>query len=236
MKNVLLLVFLLLGFGLQAQNKNSAKLTKLTQLSPKLKNTFSKFSISATAGTPSFSTKELSTLNLKKMSSLSLADLNISYKMNSRVSFGINMLGSLGNCSSGYYNQEGTFVAFMHDDYGDDGDDDDDDDLDELDDDDDDDDHDDECDDDEIGNLLGSVTFKLSEKFPLFVQAAGGYSFGSKAPAYSAMLGYNQKIFAGLGIIGGIRFSDVFYKKPVEAKTLAPSSGLKAELGLSWNF
>ncbi len=224
MKNVILLLFLFLGFGLHAQNENSEKLIKL---SPKLKNTFAKFSVVATAGTPSFSTTEISTLNLKKVSSLSLADLNISYKMNDRLSFGVSVLGKLGNCSSGYYNQEGGFVAFVHDD--------DDDDDDEYDDDEYDDD--DECDDDdEMGNLLGSITYKFSEKFPLFVQAAGGYSFESKAPAYSLLLGYNQKLVAGLGIVGGIRFSDILYKKPIDAKSVTNSSGLKAELGLSWNF
>ncbi len=83
---------------------------------------------------------------------------------------------------------------------------------------------------------MGSITFKFSKKVPFFVQAAGGYSFGSNAPAYSAMIGYNQKIFKGLGIIGGIRFSDVLHQKPVDAVNMAPSSGIRAELGLSWNF
>ena len=84
--------------------------------------------------------------------------------------------------------------------------------------------------------LMGIFTYKISEKVPFFVQAAAGYSFGSKAPAISAMIGYNQKIFKGLGIIGGIRYSDILRSKPADAVSMAPSSGIRAELGLSLNF
>lgn len=229
MKKSFLLLFLFLGLGLQAQDITKANAPEKAKLL-KLVNSLNKFSFTATTGTPSFSTKELNSLNLNKISSVSLADLNISYKMNSRFSFGISMMGNLGNCTSGFYNQEGAFTTF--------GDDDDEDDDDEIDDDDDeiDDDDDDECDDDDLGNLMGSATFKLSDKFPLFVQASGGYSFGNNAPAYTAMIGYHQKIFAGFGILGGIRFSDVLYKKPADAVSVTSSSGFKAELGLSWNF
>lgn len=230
MKNVLLLTFLVLGFGLQAQdvgNINSASKGKLLKLSPKMMNTLNKFSVTASMGTPSFSTKEIGNLNFKKLSNVSISELNLAYKVNNRISIGIGMVGNLGNCNSGYTTAEGTFMPFHSDD----------DDDDDHDDDDDDDDYDDdECDDDELGNLMGNITYKLSDKFPLFIQASGGYAFGSNAPAYSAMIGYNQKIFAGIGIIAGIRYSDVLYKKPVDAISVTPSHGLKAEIGLSWNF
>ena len=83
---------------------------------------------------------------------------------------------------------------------------------------------------------MGGVTFKLSEKLPFFVQAAAGYSFGSKAPAYTAMIGYNQKIFAGFGIMAGVRYSDVLHQLPVGAESVVSPAGLKVELGASWNF
>jgi hypothetical protein len=66
------------------------------------------------------------------------------------------------------------------------------------------------------------------------VQLAGGYSFGHNAPAYSSMLGYRQNLLGGLGITAGFRYSDVLYKKPANAVKLAPSNGLRLELGLNW--
>lgn len=226
----LLLLFCVLVIGLQLQAQSTETATSLTKVDSKTLNTLNRFSVTATLGTPSFSSTELKTLNFNKLSQVSLGDLNISYKMNSRMSFGIGTMGSLGNGASGYYNAENNFTSFCDDD------DDHDDDLDDMDDIDDEDD-DEDCDDDEIGqNLMGSATYKLSNKFPLFFQAAGGYSFSDKAPVYTAMLGYNQKIFAGFGIMAGIRFSDVLHQKPADAVKLVSPGGFKAELGLSWNF
>ena len=117
MKNLLLLFLLFVGFGLQAQDANVATKTgKFSTFAPKLTNALSNFSVSATMGTPSFSMKEIGNINFKKISNVSIADLNISYKMNSRLSFGIDMMGSLGNCKSGYYTPEGTFKSFGDDD------------------------------------------------------------------------------------------------------------------------
>ena len=232
----LLFMFLLFAnltlFAQQTSNEvveapNTTKCSKIT-------NFLSNFSVTATAATPSVNFKEMNNSSLKKATGISMGELNIAYKLNPRMSFGVSTIGSLGLCNSGYYNQEGAFVPFSYDDDNDDGPDDDDNEPDdgndnEMDD------NDDSC--GEFGdNVMGTFTFKISEKIPFFVQAAGGYSFGSNAPAISAMIGYNQRIFKGLGIVGGIRYSDVFYKKPDEAMSMGPSSGIRAELGLSFNF
>jgi hypothetical protein len=224
--NLLILFLLLANLSLFAQqNINDAVESPKNS---KVANTLSKFSVTATAATPSVNFKEMNNATLKKAKGISMGELSINYKMNSRISFGLGTMGSLGLCFSGYYNAEGNFVPFSSDD-------DDENDTEDGDGDDDAEDDDDDC--GEFGdNIMGTFTFKLSEKIPFFVQAAGGYSFGSNAPAYSAMIGYNQKVFKGLGIVGGIRFSDVLYQKPADAVKMAPSSGLRAELGLSWNF
>lgn len=223
--------------------------TKAEETKPihKLNSFFNKFSFTASAGTVSLAPNDLKNLSLRQVT---LGDLNISYKVNPRFSFGLSSIGSLGNCTSGYYNAEGKLIPFQRyeieledlfekeDDHDDDTEhESEDDDLD--DDDNDDDEHDDEDDDDceEAGvNIIGTATFILSEKVPFFVQAGAGYSFTDKAIAYTAFWGYSQKIFAGFGIQAGIRYSDVLRQKPVDAISVNPSSGLKAELGLNWNF
>lgn len=236
MKQILLLFCMICSVGLMAQDAPTTDLS--TAETGKIKSMLGKFSVTATAGTNAFGTSELKNLSADKLTQVSLGELSINYKMNSRFSFGIASMSNLSNGNSGYYNKEGAFVSFCDDD------DDDDDELDEIEDpfDDDDDEFDDDddegCDDDDIfgQNLMGSVTVKLSEKLPFFVQAAGGYSLSGNAPAYSAMIGYNQKVFAGIGIIAGVRYSDVLYNKPADAVKVTNSAGLKAELGLSWNF
>lgn len=233
MKQLFLLLLLVGALGLQAQDnlpvgEPTDGKSPFLQLSPKASTLLNRFSLSATVGTPSFAFSELNSLNLKKITQVNLAAVNLSYKMNKRFSFGISGLNNLGNYISGYYDAEGKLVTFEHDDDDDDYEDEEEDDMD--------DDDDEDCDDDEIGNLMGNVTVKLSDKFPIFVQAAGGYAFGQKVPTYSAMIGYNQKLFAGFGILAGIRYSDVIRQKPAGATGLSPSNGLKAELGLSWNF
>lgn len=229
MRFLLLLCLSLCTLGLNAQDDSGAKLTN--QKSGKLINTLNKFSVTATAGTNSFATSDLKNLTLNRLSDVSLGQLTVAYKMNSRFSFGISTMGNLSNAKSGYFNAENQFFSYCEDD-----DDDDDDDHDELDDDEMDDD-DEECDDDdEVSNLMGTVTFKLSEKLPFFVQAGAGYTFAGGAPTYTTMIGYNQKIIAGVGIMAGIRYSDVLRQKPADAIRTISGAGLKAELGLSWNF
>ncbi len=231
MRILLLLFISLCTIGLTAQETSiSAK------QSGKFSSQLTKLSITATAGTSSFSTEELKNLSLNKLSQVSLGQLTVSYKMNPRLSFGISTMGNLASSKAGYYNAENQFFSFCEDD---DLDDDDDDDLYELDDDDDDleEDHDEDCDEDEIGqNLVGTVTYKLSEKLPFFVQAGAGYTFAGKAPSFTTMIGYNQKILAGVGIMAGIRYSNVIQQKPTDAIRTISGAGLKAELGLSWNF
>ncbi len=239
MKHLLLFLFVICTVGLHGQT-TSADLSnageETTPLS-KASNILNKFSVTASAGSSAFALNNLNQVNLK---GINIGELNISYRLNRRFSFGVSTMGSLSTSAAGYYNAENTFVSFCDDDDDDDDDDDEIDDDDEMDDDDeDDDDEDEDCDDDEIEfgqNLMGTVTFKLSEKLPLFIQAGGGYSFAGNAPAYTAMIGYNQRIFSGFGILAGVRFSDVLRQAPKDAiKTVSPA-GLKAELGLTWNF
>lgn len=231
MKRLLLFVALVCTVSLSAQD------LPIGELQPGQNSKFSsmlgKISVTATAGTPTFAMDELGKINFKKLSQVSLSNLNISYKMNPRLSLGVSSMNNLSNSTGGYYNAENQFFTFCDDD--DDGIEDDDMEMD--DDDGEDENEDGDCDDDEFGqNLMGTATYVLSDKLPFFVQAAGGYSLSGKAPAYSAMIGYNQKIFAGLGIMAGVRFSDVLHKKPADAVKTTSTAGIKAELGLSWNF
>jgi hypothetical protein len=173
-----------------------------------------------------------------------LGELTVNYKVNSHLFFGLGTMNNLSNGNRGYYNAEGLFISLCNDDDQDVADADgpdgpnDENGLNDPDGPNGPNDENEDCDEDGLfgKNLMGIITFKFSEKIPFFVQTAGGYSFSGNAPAYSAMIGYNQKIFAGLGIIGGVRFSDVLYKKPADAVKVTPSAGFKAELGLSWNF
>lgn len=230
MKNLFLLFFLILSFGVQAQKEAPAQIAKKSKLSSKVIKTLNRLSVTTTAGTPSFGTKDMSQVNLKKLGNLSLGSLNVSYKMNPRLSFGVSTMGTLANPKSGYYNAKDEFFSYCDDDDIDD-------DLDDIDDLDDLDDDDEDCDDDEFGqNILGTVSWKLSNKIPFFIQGGAGYVFSSNAPTYTAMLGYNQKIFAGFGIMAGVRFSDVLYKKPSSAVSTISAASFKAEFGLSWNF
>jgi len=199
----------------------------------------SRFSVSATIGTPTIGTSEFSSLNLKRLSQINISNINISYKLNPRMSFGLSSMNNLSNGVGGYFDAEDKFVSFCEDD-DDDMDDDDhmDDDMDDMDDDDmDDHDMDDDCDEDDFGeNIMGTMTYILSDKVPFFVQAAGGYSLSSKAPVYSTMIGYNQKIVAGLGINAGIRYSNVLHRTPANATNPISAAGFKLEIGANWNF
>lgn len=234
MKKLLFLMVLFGTVNLSAQDLQMADTSPAS--GGKFSSMLGKISVTATAGTPAFALDKLGKVNFKKLSQLSLSNLNISYKVNPRLSLGISSMNNLSNSTGGYYNAENQFFTFCNDDEDDDDGIEDDD----MEIDDDDIEHEDEdgdCGDDEFGqNLMGTATFILSDKLPFFVQAAGGYSLSGNAPAYSAMVGYNQKVFAGLGIMAGIRFSDVLHKKPADAVKRTSTAGIKAELGLSWNF
>jgi len=227
--------------SLNAQNESEAKTIFSLKLSPKMINTLNQFSVTASIGTPSFAINDLKNISLKKLTNVSLGDITIAYKVNSRMKIGIGTLGSLGNCEHGYFDAEGGFQSFDQDDNNDndDGMDGPDgiDDNDVVDDNDESNDNDnDNCEDDFGQNLMGSVTYQLSENIPIFVQVAAGYSFSNNALAYSTLIGYNQKLFAGFGISGGIRFSDVLNKLPATAISSTASEGVKLEFSVNWNF
>lgn len=193
------------------------------------KGLYHHLSFSVTGGTPSLSLDALKAASFKEIGNVSIGELNLSYRINNQFSVGVSWMAALGNCNSGYYTEGNQFVAFVadeNDDHKDGHHDGDDDEIDE---------EDDGCD-DELGNVMGTVTFKFPEGVPFFVQAAGGYSLNYNAPAYSAMVGYYHKIVAGLGIVGGVRFSDVLHQLPADGVRLATTSGIKAEIGLNWNF
>ena len=167
-------------------------------------------------------------INNNQTSSITLGDMNISYKLKDRLTLGLSTMGNLSGCPQGYTNAEGQYVPVTDDDNDDDVDD-----VDEMEEEDNDEDED--CDEDELSNLMGTATYRLSEKIPVFIQAAAGYSFESGAPAISAFVGYNKELFSEIGVLGGVRFSNVFINKPVDAASFS-SYNIRAELGITWNF
>ena len=174
------------------------------------------FSATATFGSGYYDSQ------FSQMGRFSLGEVSLQYKASERFSFGIGFLGSL-MCDDNYYDAEGNIVENEDDDYDDDDDD-------EYEDDDD-----DECEDEFGENLMGLFSYKMSDRLPLFLQLGGGYSFNTETPIYSIMLGYNQKIFYNFGLLVGIRYSDAIDTGNMK-DFVAPVGGLKAELGLSWNF
>ena len=231
MKKLFLLSnLMILTLVVHAQEIDEPPLNDKSHFVTKAHTLLQNFSFTATGGTPSFSMDGLKTSSIQEFGQISVADLNLSYRINSRFSVGVSLMNALGNCNSGYYTEGDQFVAFVTDE-------DDDHHQDEWEDDDDAEDEDEcECGDDELGNVMGTVTFKFPEGIPLFIQAAGGYSLNYHAPAFSAMAGYYHQIISGLGVVGGIRFSDILHQLPPDGVRLAPTSGIKAEIGLSWNF
>ena len=152
--------------------------------------------------------------------SFSLGELGIAYKLSDRVQVGISALGALGNCNSGYLDGENNFIPFN----ADDEDDEDEGEVEEG----------PECEGDQFDNIAGTITFKLIEG--LYMQATAGYSAVADAPAFSALVGYSQNILSQLGVYLGLRYSNVIHNVPSEAVHVTSSSGLKAELGVNWNF
>ena len=212
----------LLTLSLWAQDKLSPAPTK------SLNQTLSNISITASAATWPFALQDLDKLNLKDLTKITLGEISLNYRVNDRLSFGLGNIANLGNCLAGYFDAEGQFTALHTDD-------DDDDDIDDESDDNDDND-DDECDDDFLDNLMGILHFNPFSNFPLYLQVAGGYSFGNKAPAYSTKLAYRQALMNKLSISAGIRYSDVLYKVPADAVRISSSNGLRLEIGvhLDW--
>ena len=191
------------------------------------------FSVTATAGTGYYHN------NFADLKKLSLGELTIQFKATPMFSFGLGTMGAIQNDRS-YFNNEGVLIPGCNEDDGDDdgieeGEGNDPNDIDNIEEENQDGDQ-NGCDDEgefEFGdNLMGNFTFHLPGKFPFFIQAATGYSFSSQNPAYSMMVGYNQKLIAGLGIMAGVRYSNLISAKNYVTKT----GGVKAELGLSWNF
>ncbi|MBI1226624.1 MAG: hypothetical protein GC192_15430 [Bacteroidetes bacterium] len=231
MKKLLFLPALIFALSLSAQELPAPEL----QPAPtgKISTVLHKFSVTATAGTGYYHDR------FSDLGRLSLGELSVQYKASRLFSFGIGTMGAIQKYRS-YYNSEGVLVSGCNegDDDGDEienGEMDDPNDLDNIEEGHHDGDH-NECGHEgefDFGdNLMGNFTFHLPGKLPFFVQAATGYSFGSQAPAYSVMAGYNQKLFAGIGIMAGVRYSDVISSKNYVSK----SGGIKAELGLNWNF
>ncbi|TAK37054.1 MAG: hypothetical protein EPO28_12695 [Saprospiraceae bacterium] len=233
MKQLLLLLALVFTASLApAQELQTAPAGKFSSLTQKI-------SVTATAGTGYYRS------SLSSLGKLSLGELNIQYKASPLFSFGIGTMGAIQNDRS-YFDSEGVLVSACDDgnDEGiEDGNDegieddgsDDPNDTDNIEEENQDGDQ-NGCDcEGEFGfgdNLMGNFTFHLPGKFPFFFQAATGYSFNSQDPFYSVMAGYHQKLFAGFGILAGIRYSDIVSSKNYVSKT----GGIKAELGLGWNF
>lgn len=203
---VLMLATICLVYGQEEEIiDNGISASKLSQI-------LSDLSFTSSLGAPAFN-------------SVSLGEINVSYKLNSRISVGFSAMGSVGDCVEGYTNAEGQFVHI------DDDQEDTDHDMDN-----DEDDGEESCDGEDVENLMGTATIKFSDKIPLFVQISGGLSVGNKRPVYSALIGYSHELFSNLGIMAGLRYSDILHKIPTDAVTLVSSSGFKAEIGINWNF
>jgi|GEM_PF-3950205 len=184
-------------------------------------NFWDHISFTLKTGTPSFAINNLGNSG-SDLLNIGIAEIGSAYKVNSKLSVGISLMGGLGNCLEGYFDTEGNFVEI------------DDDDDDDLDDEGEDDDDDSECE-SEIEALMATVSYVLSDEIPVFIQGSLGYSIDDSVPAYSVMVGYYKEVFSQLSISGGIRFSETLIKVPNEALGFQ-RSGIKAELGLHWNF
>lgn len=225
MKRIQLLLFLFLTacFSLQAQETG---ITPNANKGKPLMNALEHLSVTATVGTGTYQGE------FKDLKSLSLGSFAVDYKVNSRFSFGLTTIAGM-DCGQKFITNDEGVVTFIE---NEDDDDDDDEFEDESDEDNDFEDLFEDIFEDDCGtfgdNIIGTVTYHLSEKVPFFVQAGAGYTFRSNVPTTTIMLGYNQKLFAGLGITAGVRYNQLIASK----NTFKNTSGLKAELGLSWGF
>ena len=144
--------------------------------------------------------------------------LGISYKYNSKINFGVNMLGANDaeeDDSEEMESGDETEITSA-----------------ETSDEDNIEQEDEEGDEFDLGNFANSVMVNASyfplDKHTLILQPNLGYSLENNSAAYSVFTGWNQNIFKGLAVMGGIR-----YFGNVNSGT---NPSLKAELGLTWNL
>ena len=222
MKHIFILLISFVAFGLNAQ--------MATNNVSKLADSGKRITITATAGTGYYHG------NFSDLKHLSLGELSVQYRTGKRFSLGLGMLGSF-ICDKTVLDPEGNPTEYEPDHHnGHDPHEPDDvnDVSDDMDDPDDIDDY-DHCDDDFGENIMGILTYRLSDQVPFFVRAAAGYSFNSRSPAYSFMFGYNQKLFGGLALTAGIRYNDIISLSSTP-NFVSPVGGVKGELGLSLSF
>ena len=97
--------------GLWAQQTQTADLESIQ--TSKLNTALSNFSVTATLGTPAFGTNEINNLTFRQVRQLSLADLNIAYKMNSRVSIGLSAMSNLSSGNSRVLQSRKSVLFFL---------------------------------------------------------------------------------------------------------------------------
>ncbi|HHH55036.1 MAG TPA: hypothetical protein ENK91_15340 [Bacteroidetes bacterium] len=240
-QQILILVFL----GLFVSNINGQTIDSINNHPPTIKDVaiklghrFSfvkKFNFIIGMGTNSINQGDFSNISGDDLEP-SFAIVGLGYKFSSKFSVGAAYLNNLGNSKGSYTDKSGTKIYFEGDNIDDQKED-----IDETQDEENEDmDTEDDMDNTEIGNeaipVVLTINYKFSDKFPMFLQAAGGYSFGQNKPVYSALLGYNQKIFKGLGVYAGIRYSNAQVKIPSDATNISPFDGMKFEIGSTCNF
>ena len=242
-KQILILVFL----GLFLSNSNGQVTDKISTHPPTFKDlalkmgenfTFVKnFNFIVGAGTNSIHQSDFSNFVGDDLEP-SFAVAGLGYKINSKFSVGIAYLNNIGNSKGSYIDKSGTKVYFEGDNINEQKDDIDDQKDDEKEDMDKEEDMNtmNEGNENETIPIVLTFNYKFSDKFPMFIQGAGGYSIGQNKPVYSAMLGYNQKIFRGLGIYAGIRYSSAGVKIPSDATNISSFDGIKFEIGSTCNF
>lgn len=222
MKNVLWFILLFSSLNVMAQT-NAVNMTK-EATTGKFAKILKQFSLTVSAGTGYYHNE------LAEVSKLTFGQLNLQFKTSPSFSIGFGSFGSILQDYS-YYNNEGLLVSGCNDEDGvENGDPDNPNDPDNIEEQ-----HQDGCNDGEfelVGDLLGNATYKLPGKLPLCLQFGGGYSRAAKAPVYTLMAGYNQKLFAGISLLAGVRYSNLISSRNYVSKT----GGIKAELGLGWNF
>lgn len=79
-----------------------------------------------------------------------------------------------------------------------------------------------------VGSAMVNATYFPLIKHTFFVQPYLGYSIENKNMAYSFFAGWNQNIFKGLAVTGGLRYFGNI--------TESNSPSFKVEIGVSWNL
>jgi hypothetical protein len=165
------------------------------------------FSFNVSAGSGSMWT------DVNSAKQVTLGTIGISYKLCSKISLGVSLLGT--NNAEGNDNEE-------LNDGEENGDNQDGDNIEQED-------NNNEC---ICGNICGSVMLNASY-FPLakhtfFVQPNLGYSIENNSMAYSIYSGWNQNLYKGIALTGGVRYFGNI--------TGGNNPSIKAEVGLSWNL